>query len=70
MIFEPDEVIFIQATSDKVSSLIIGKNCSCSMYANISRDVLGADFAELDPAVLLSAMQLSLTESILPENEL
>jgi hypothetical protein len=40
------------------------------MYANISRDVLGADFAELDPAVLLSAMQLSLTESILPENEL
>lgn len=70
MIFEPDEVIFIEAKNDKVSSLIIGKNCSCSMYANISRDNLGADFSELDPAVLLSAMQLSLTESILPANEL
>lgn len=67
MIFEPDEVIFLQSSDTKVSSLIIGKNASCSLYSNISREILGADFGSLDPAVLLSAMQLSLTEGILPE---
>jgi hypothetical protein len=65
MLFEPDEVIFIEAGSEKLTSLIIGKQCSCSMYANISRDILETDFSELDPPVLLSAMQLSITEGII-----
>ncbi|MDC1068628.1 hypothetical protein OAQ99_05665 [Candidatus Kapabacteria bacterium] len=67
MVFEPDEIIFLQSTETKVSSLIIGKNASCSLYSNINREILGADFGALDPAVLLSAMQLSLTEGVLPE---
>jgi hypothetical protein len=66
LVFEPDEVIFINANDTFVSSLIIGGRCTCSMYTNISRDILNSDFSKLDPAVLLSAMQLSLTESILP----
>jgi hypothetical protein len=65
MEFEPDEVIFVFYNDDVLSSLIVGKHCSCSMFGNISRDILNADFAELDPAVLMAAMQLSLTESIL-----
>lgn len=65
MVFEPDEVIFVFYTGETLSSLIVGKQCSCSMFGNISRDILNADFSELDPAVLLAAMQLSLTESIL-----
>lgn len=65
MVFEPDEIIFVNASKDRVSSLIIGKQCTCSMYSNISRDILSADFAALDPSVLLSAMQLSITEEIL-----
>lgn len=67
LVFEPDEVIFVQASGNYVSSLIVGRQCNCSMYANISRDILKSDFNNLDPAVLLSAMQLSLTESILPD---
>lgn len=66
LVFEPDEVIFISADSEKLSSLIIGKQCTCSLYSNIKREILNADFAELDPAVLLSAMQLSITENMLP----
>ncbi len=66
LIFEPDEVIFLSATGDKVSSMSIGRSATCSLYSNISRDILNADFAALDPAVLLSAMQLSITESVLP----
>lgn len=65
MVFEPDEVIFVFYNEENLSSLIVGKRCSCSMFGNISRDILNADFSELDPAVLMSAMQLSLTESIL-----
>lgn len=67
LVFEPDEIIFVQASGGTVSSLIVSGQCNCSMYTNISRDILKSDFNNLDPAVLLSAMQLSLTESILPE---
>ncbi len=67
LVFEPDEVIFLSAKDELISCMIIGKQCTCSMYSNISRDILSADFGSLDPAVLLSAMQLSLTEDKLPE---
>ncbi len=66
IVFDPDEIIFVQATEKLVSSLIIGKQATCSMYANIDRNILITDFAELDPPVLLSAMQLSLAEGLLP----
>ena len=65
LILEPDEVIFLNADNIKVSCMIIGKRGTCSMYSNIKRELLNADFNELDPAVLLSAMQLSLTESMI-----
>lgn len=66
VIFEPDEIIFVHADATIISGLIVGKQCTCSTYSNISRQILSADFTSLDPAVLLSAMQLSLTEGILP----
>ena len=66
LIFEPGEVIFTNANKKKVTCLIVGKQCTCSMFSNIRREILSADFSTLDPAILLSAMQLSLTESILP----
>jgi len=65
MVFEPDEIIFIKSTDTHVSSITIGKESTCSMFSNIDRSILGADFSELDPAVLLSAMQLSLAEQVL-----
>lgn len=65
MFFEPDEVIFINSHLDLISCLIIGKQSTCSLYANIKRDTLNSDFIELDPAALLSAMQLSIVENIL-----
>ena len=65
MTFEPDEIIFIFNSEDKLSSLIIGKQCTCSMFTNINRDILNHDFSELDPPLLLSAMQLSIAESVL-----
>ncbi len=61
--FEPDEVIFIRNDKTYLSCLIIGSECSCSLYSNIRIDLIKSDFSELHPAVLLSAMQLSITEN-------
>ncbi|MFP4368288.1 MAG: hypothetical protein ACLFR2_01770 [Candidatus Kapaibacterium sp.] len=66
LVFEPDEVIFIHSTNEYLSCLIIGRQITCSSYSNIRREILSSDFSKLDPAVLLSAMQLSLTEGMLP----
>lgn len=67
MVFEPDEIIFFEAKPDTVSCLIVGKQCTCSMFSNINRSLLKADFTSLEAPVLLSAMQLSLTEDVLPK---
>lgn len=66
MVFEPDEIIFFESKPETVSCLVIGKECTCSMFSNINRSLLEADFTTLDAPVLLSAMQLSITENVLP----
>lgn len=65
LVFEPDEIIFVCSKETNVSSLIIGKGNTCSLFANIHKDLLKRDFSEIDPAALLSAMQVSIVESIL-----
>ncbi|MCB0703242.1 MAG: hypothetical protein R2863_05620 [Candidatus Kapaibacterium sp.] len=65
LLFEPDEVIFVRAEEEKVSCLVIGSNSSCSLFSNIDKAILKSNITELDPAILLAAMQLSLAESIL-----
>jgi hypothetical protein len=65
MPFEPDEIIFMQSGIEYLTCLIIGKQSTCSLFSNIKRELLKSDFSELHPAVLMSAMQLSITESIL-----
>ncbi len=67
--FEPDEIIFIGAedsvSGKRLTGMVLGKECTCSMFVNVSRENLTADFTELDPRILMSAMQLSLTEEVL-----
>lgn len=65
MFFEPDEIILIKSNPDNLSCIIIGSECTCSLYSNISLGLLRSDITELHPAVLLAAMQLSITESII-----
>ena len=65
MVFEPDELIFVSEQNDLISGLVIGKQCTCSMFTNVRRSNLSADFTELDPRLLMSAMQLSVAEALL-----
>jgi len=66
MLFEPDEVIFINASEEKVSCLIVSKDANCSMFSDIKRALLKTDISQLNSSVLLAAMQLSLIEKVLP----
>ncbi len=63
LVFEPDEIIFICSKKKTLSCLIVGKGNTCSFYSNIQKKMLHRDPTELDPAVLLAAMQLSLIEN-------
>ncbi len=65
MVFEPDELIFISENNDLISGLVVGKQCTCSMFTNVRRSNLSADFTELDPRLLMSSMQLSVAEAVL-----
>jgi hypothetical protein len=61
---EPDEVIFVGEEGTRVSGLVIGREGACSLFANVDRATLSADFNTLEPALLLAAMQLGLVENI------
>lgn len=63
--FEPDEVIFVTERAEYISGMVLGKHCTCSMFSPIQKAALHANFAELHPSLIMSAMQLSLAEEIL-----
>jgi hypothetical protein len=65
MVFEPDELIFLSADDERISGMVVGKQCTCSMFVNVQRKNLSANFADLDPRLLMSAMQLSVAEVML-----
>lgn len=65
LLFEPDEVIFIEASEEYLSSLVIGQTGTVSMFSNIRRSLLHEDITSLDAPLLLSAMQLALADSML-----
>ena len=62
---EPDEVMFIAKRDDRFSSLVVGRTCTCSQFANIRPSLIRADLTTIDPTLLMAAMQLSLAESLL-----
>ena len=61
------EVTFVGEFSGKLSGLVIEKGAACSLYANVTRDLLSGDFTKLGVEVMLSSVALSLTEGILEE---
>ena len=61
------EVTFVGEFGGKLSGLVIEKGAACSLYANVTRDLLSGDFTKLGVEVMLSSVALSLTEGILEE---
>lgn len=59
-----EEVIFYSESENKISGLIISKNGDCSLYSNVDKSILSSDFMNLNSEKLLSAVALSVIESI------
>ena len=61
---DPDEVIFVAESGERISGLVVGREGTCSLFANVAHSILSADLTQLDPSLLLSSMQLGLTEQL------
>lgn len=57
------EAIFISETDDMISGLIVSSQGDCSLYSNVSKNILKGDFADLSSEKLIAAVALSLAES-------
>jgi hypothetical protein len=59
-----EEVIFYSDCGEKISGLIISRQGDCSLYANVDKKTLKSDFMNLNSEKLLSAVALSVIESL------
>lgn len=59
-----EEVIFYSDSGNKISGLIISRQGDCSLYSNVDKLTLSSDFMSLNSEKLLSAVALSVIESI------
>lgn len=62
-ILPPDEVFFWIETDEFISCLIISKQASCSLYSNISKELLKKDITELSPNQILASVQISMVQN-------
>ena len=61
---ELGEVIFFARGSGRVAGLVVERQAGCSLYANVSEKLLSADFTQLPPEVMMSAVALSMSEPL------
>jgi hypothetical protein len=59
-----EEIIFYTENDTQISGLIISKQGDCSLYSNVDKKTLSSDFLNLNSEKLLSAVALSVIESI------
>jgi hypothetical protein len=58
------QVTFFGRQNGRTSGLIVETGAGCSLYANVSETILNSDFTQLPEDLMMSAIALSLTESV------
>ena len=58
------QVTFFGRQNERTSGLIVETGAGCSLYANVSETILNSDFTQLPEDLMMSAIALSLTESV------
>ncbi len=61
------EVMFISESAGNLSGVIVEKGAGVTIYTNIDRKLLSADFSTLAPEVMMASIALSLADHLLPE---
>ena len=62
------QVSFFGRQNERTSGLIVETGAGCSLYANVSETILNSDFTQLPEDLMMSAIALSLTESVDMDN--
>jgi len=62
------QVTFFGRQNERTSGLIVETGAGCSLYANVSETILNSDFTQLPEDLMMSAIALSLTESVDMDN--
>jgi hypothetical protein len=65
---ELGEVTFVTESQKRLSGLVVERGASCSLYAELNRDLISSDFTKLGIEVMLSGVALSLAEEILGQD--
>jgi len=65
---ELGEVTFIGEHDGRLSGLVVEREAACSLYANVTRELISGDFSKLGVEVMLSGVALSLAEDILEQD--
>jgi hypothetical protein len=61
------QVTFFGRRDNRTSGLIVEATAGCSLYANVGEAILNSDFTKLPEDLMMSAIALSLTESVDPD---
>lgn len=61
---ELGEVIFFARRGGITNGLVVERQAACSLYANFDERLLSTDFAQLSPELIMSAVALSMTETL------
>lgn len=65
---ELGEVTFVGESTGRLSGLVVEREAACSLYANVTRDLISGDFTKLGVEVMLSGVALALTEGLLKDS--
>jgi len=65
---ELGEVTFVSESPGRLSGMVVEREAACSLYANVTRDLISGDFTNLGVEVMLSGVALSLTEGLLKKD--
>lgn len=61
---ELGEAIFFAKRDGVTHGLVVERGAGCSLYANVDDRLLEADFTRLSPEVMMSAVALSMSQSL------
>ncbi len=61
---ELGEVIFFARRNGITNGLVVERQAACSLYANFDQRLLSTDFTQLAPELIMSAVALSMTETL------
>jgi hypothetical protein len=61
---ELGEAIFFARRGGVTNGLVVERGAGCSLYANVDDALLGADFTQLPPELVMSSVALSMTETL------